>query len=243
MRYCKGCGKEISKRGKTGLCKSCFPHSIEFRKKISIANTNRIMSEKTRIALLKVNIGKVLNEKTKLALLATHLGKSTNEEIKSKISHALIGRVVSEETRKKMSIAFTGRKHTSKTKEKLRAAHLLYCKNNSNHCGISKSCTSFLNAIEQHYGIKIQREYTLDGRLFDGKWNNILIEVDGSYWHDPREHGDGVWINDNWKSIIAAKNGFELLRFTVNDIKQVNEVLSSYKDDLDKIFKISCISS
>lgn len=44
QKFCKICGKEISRNTKTGFCKSCLNHSIE-GKAILSANTKRLMME------------------------------------------------------------------------------------------------------------------------------------------------------------------------------------------------------
>lgn len=89
---------------------------------------------------------------------------------------------------------------------------------------ISKSATAFLDKIEQKFNIKIEREFPIKYRYFDGKFKNYLIEVDGEYWHsDP----DQKQI-DEYKNQLAKGNGFKLIRCTVNNIKEIDSALSKY---------------
>jgi group I intron endonuclease len=102
-------------------------HSLETLKKISIANSGRVVSEETRAKLsanskgknnanygkhfsdeVKKKIsesekGKTISEWQKLRVSETHRGKPLTEEHRKKIGEANRRRVYSEETRKKMS--------------------------------------------------------------------------------------------------------------------------------------------
>lgn len=102
-------------------------------------------------------------------------------------------------------------------------------------CLPSKSSTLFLNNIEKLFGITIEREYRLNHRYFDGKFNNILIEVDNSYWHKNTQK------NDLYKDNIALNNGFTIIRCQVESIKQVPQAIEQYKESIIKAFTLKGI--
>lgn len=77
-------------------------HSIEARKKISLAGYNRKVSDETREKMSR-----------------TKLGKINSPEHRRKNSIAMTGRVMSEKTKKKISEVKTGSKHTEETKRKM----------------------------------------------------------------------------------------------------------------------------
>ena len=97
--------------------------------------------------------------------------------------------------------------------------------------GASKSCTLFLDKIEGLYNIEIKRECPFNGRVFDGRFKNILIEVDSLYWHS-----NNIEI-DTLKEQIAKEKGFKLFRFNIECVEEVSRKLVEYKDILDNIFK------
>jgi group I intron endonuclease len=83
-----------------GNGRSGFKLSEETKKKISISNTGKKATEKTRKKLREV-----------------HLGYKHSEEAKKKIIEALKGRVCSEETRKKLRSSNIGKKHKPLSEE------------------------------------------------------------------------------------------------------------------------------
>ena len=91
-----------------------------------------------------------------------------------------------------------------------------------NNCGISKSATKFLDIVEQELKITIQREFPITNRLFDGRYKNFLIEVDGSYWHRTKRQ----LANDKIKEGLAKQAGFTLLRIPV---RRLNEAVAKAK--------------
>ena len=70
----------------------------------------------------------------------------------------------------------------------------------------------FLNVLKFYFGKSVLNSFELDGKIFDYKLGkNILIELDGEYWHS----FDEAKINDLTKNEIAKSNNFILIR--VND--------------------------
>lgn len=97
---------------------------------------------------------------------------------------------------------------------------------------ISKSASFFLDRIEEAYNIKLEREYEIEHRYFDGRYNNVLLEVDGEYWHSTP---DAIG-RDKHKNCLAKNAGFTLVRIPVNNIKEVEPALKKYAPALDIIF-------
>lgn len=93
----------------------------------------------------------------------------------------------------------------------------------------SKSANMFLLLVQETYGIEIEREYQLEGRFFDGKYKTVLFEIDGHYWHSTRKQRK----IDNEKDAIARRNGFLLIRVTVNSVQEAKQRLDENKIILD----------
>ncbi len=203
--------------------------SDETRKKISIALKGRIISDETR-------------KKLSISLKGKTYKKKRTEEHSRKISEALKGKkftdahrknmtgyTMSDETKKKISNALIGRKD-------LRDRAILRMSNNNHNFTPSKSETRFLDLLEIIYNIKFERQYPLllddMGFSYDGRYKNILIEIDGKYWHN-KPHQIR---NDELKSFVAIDNDFILLRININSIKQVEETILGCGILLDKYF-------
>lgn len=97
------------------------------------------------------------------------------------------------------------------------------------HTGKSQSATMFLDAVEKLYGVVIEREVNVGGRLFDGSVGKVLLEVDGEYWHTLNQ-------TDAIKTDIALRNGYILERFIVNEKREVVRRLQQYTDRLYTLF-------
>ena len=115
-----------------------------------------------------------------------------------------------------------GKRLSKITKEKMRVSHIEYAKT-APFTLQSKSATTFLDCIEKMIHTKIEREFELGGRFFDGKLGNILIEVDGRYWHTDNPI-------DALKEEIAKKHKFVLMRFEVNNEREIPSVLETIKE-------------
>ena len=116
----------------------------------------------------------------------------------------------------------------NKTKVIVQSGNLL--NKHTTSCGwlakgyVSKSGTTFLDKIEQLFNIKIEREFELSHRYFDGRYKNYLIEVDSDYWHSAKK----AQIIDAQKTQLAKKNGFKLFRVKVNNLKEVEPAIQKY---------------
>lgn len=145
-------------------------------------------------------------------------GKHHSEETRDKISKLMIGRTISDETKRKLSEAGRKRKHTDEEKRKISEARIVYMKQHPTKF-ISASATKFLDVLEKLFGVKFEREYELGGRLFDGRNENLLVEVDSAYFHNLER----VRKVDILKNTIAKDNDYKLVRFNIDNMKEVHD--------------------
>jgi very-short-patch-repair endonuclease len=96
----------------------------------------------------------------------------------------------------------------------------------------SKSEKLFLDTLEAVFSVKIERQFMLDSRFFDGRFGEHLIEVDGFYWHSK----PAAVRKDALKDHIAQKYGFKLHRIRLNKSSEVPMALEQYKTLLKEIF-------
>jgi len=160
--------------------------------------------------------GKHHSEKSIMKNRLAHLGKPGPNKGK-KFGH------MSKDERQMRSIAA---KNSSKIQSHLQRIH----KTNSVYRYISKSATLFLDKIEELFNIKIEREYNIAQSFFDGHYNNILLEVDSDYWHKRTK------VNDTFKTYLARTHGYELHRFKIDRIDEVESKILEYKKKLEEIF-------
>ncbi len=93
--------------------------------------------------------------------------------------------------------------------------------------------------------IKYTKEYFIQNKtkkyFYDVRIGNILIEINGDYWHaNPEKHdkdwynkqknqtAEEIWENDLMKKKTAEKNGFKFITIWETEIKNNTENLSEY---------------
>ena len=103
----------------------------------------------------------------------------------------------------------------------------------------SKSSQQFLDKIEMMFSCKIDREYKLQYggkpnqvRYYDGKFKNVLIELDGTYFHSTKK----AQKNDTFKAHLAERFRYEVLRFELNSVSEIDRVLAENLDTLKTVF-------
>jgi very-short-patch-repair endonuclease len=96
----------------------------------------------------------------------------------------------------------------------------------------SRSEKFLLDVLEAMYNIKIERQYPLGRRFYDGRWGDHLIEIDGSHWHDMPE----MVKKDAAKDKLAAKFGFKIHRIRLDKKRDVPVILEQHKSLFDEIF-------
>ena len=96
----------------------------------------------------------------------------------------------------------------------------------------SKSEKFFLDVIEEMYNVKIDRQYMLRNRFFDGRFGDHLLEIDGERWHSRPEDRKRDFLKDK----LAERYGFKLHRIRLNNVRGVPMAIAQYKTLLEEIF-------
>ena len=93
--------------------------------------------------------------------------------------------------------------------------------------------TEFFNVLNFYFK-DIKRQFQLENRFYDYNIKNkILIEFDGTYWHN----NEAAKTNDRFKDNLAITNGFYIIRIKDTECKNIN-ILNKIKKIYDKINKI-----
>lgn len=170
-----------------------------------------------------------------LELLKTHRVKNNAKRFKDIIGERF-GRLIAKQyENKKWLCECDCGNVTHVTRGKLISGH-------TKSCGCLNKETRIINStsrterllgdyIEREYGIKVDRSFSVEDRVYDIRYKNILIESDGSYWHSLPD----VIANDTYKTEIAKRNNYVLLRFSLDSEKDVvSKWHTSIKPILDK---------
>lgn len=153
-------------------------------------------------------------------------GKKESELYSPEIIAKRLAANKSKARREKISKALRGKEKSPEQKERLAKMSRDYW-SDPNHTKISKVEKQF-EEILKALDIKYTPQYPLLTYKYDFcVQGNILIEVDGDYWHCNESlgyeaTGKGQIRNkkyDKIKNKVAADNGYTLLRFWENDIK------------------------
>jgi very-short-patch-repair endonuclease len=238
-----------------------IPCSDETKRKISIGNKgqkawNKDLTKETDERVKKISEsqkGKPKSEELRKKFSESHKNIPHSEERKRKIGDALRDRPLSEEHKRNIGISNKGkirseesRKNLSKshegktngplseeTKNKLREKALFRVQN---HSGPYKNTKPELKMKEilTELNIPFEHQFRLRNHLFDFHIlnTNILIEVDGDYFHgNPKKFNKLSKIQKQWKqkdieiNEVAIENNYILLRFWESDIlKNTEEV-------------------
>lgn len=103
-------------------------------------------------------------------------------------------------------------------------------------CGCSKASMvslTFLKYLEDYYGIQLEKEYKIEHKYYDGRYKNILIETDGTFWHASKKRK----INDEFKTHLVKDKGFILIRIKdLNKKSQILEKFAEHKNQFDQAF-------
>jgi len=166
-----------------------------------------------------------------------------NKERGKRISEKLKGIPKSEESKIKNSETQKKRfKENPKLKEELSKKRIkwLKTKQSNNKTKLEIKFESMLNLLN----VKYQYQYEFEKRLFDFKIlnENILIEVDGDFYHcNPNtKHSEILYEtqkltkkNDEYKNLLCQNHGIKLLRYWEKDIIERPEwIISELKKEL-----------
>lgn len=109
--------------------------------------------------------------------------------------------------------------------------------------GNSKPNVEFKTLLEQHNITDIQKEFYLDGKYYDFRVNNLLIEIDPTATHNSTWslYSDSAGIDKNYhytKTSIAQKNNYHCIHiFDWDDEQKIIEVFLTKKE---KIYARKC---
>lgn len=148
-----------------------------------------------------------------------------------KISKAFTGRPITEEAKAKLSELGKIRWADPERREKQRFNRINYFKNKQ--FNQKSKLEQFFEDLLVDLGIGFENQYPLNGYLYDFyiPSKNILIEVDGDWYHcNPIKHPEAIHPiqkavvkNDAAKNESAKDAGIELLRFWETDVKKHTE--------------------
>lgn len=153
-------------------------------------------------------------------------------------------KIYTEERSQKISKSLKGRKKSPEHIEKIKADRKEYWSKQENRDAQRERRVKWIveNGFDRYTGLEEQfktildnlnieydYQYPLDGKIYDFKIKgNILIEVDGDYFHaNPKKYNKNdlneMQINnienDKVKTAVAQDNNYTLLRFWEDDIK------------------------
>ena len=228
--------------------------SDAMKAKISLANTGRHSlykgiprSEETRKKISKANKGKGLgvrgkfhhSEATKLLLAIKNKGRKASEEERKKCGEKNKGRIMSVETRRKIGLFNKGKQKTEEHKLKIslsnKATFARNCKGNFRSSAPEKE---FGLQILNNFGIQLQPSKYLEGRIFDYCYEprKILFECDGRYWHSLTK----MIVVDQLKNEIAKRNGYDLVRYKLDDVNEVRNFVKLHCEEIREILMGNC---
>lgn len=98
---------------------------------------------------------------------------------------------------------------------------------------LNETITSLINCWNPNHSSDFDKEYyeKLKNKIFDLyiPKNNLIIEVDGCYWHSKNVKLDDMdeqqlrrWKNDRYKDNLANKKGYKLMRIWEDEIDVTN---------------------
>lgn len=214
--------------------------SEEHKKKISLANIGKHLSEEHKKKLSEVRkgvitgmFGKHQSKETKIKIGNANLGKKRTEEEKKKMGESWLKTFNSNpEVRKRMSESHKGFIPTEETRLKLkehRAKQIFPIKDTKPEIKVKEFLSQLNIAFIPHKFIKeIEHKYQCD--IFIPS-KNLIIEVDGDYWHGNIENPRYKVLNqsqidqrveDNIRSYELQEKGFNIIRLWESEIKRMN---------------------
>jgi very-short-patch-repair endonuclease len=142
------------------------------------------------------------------------------------------------------SIALKGRHVTDEVKLKISKNNARYWKGKqlelsknktSFFYSVSKSEAAFGDLIYKKFGVILEPQFWINNKCFDYKipYKNIIIECDGSYWHDlPLSIK-----NDKLKDEIADRNGFKLIRYKINTVADAKRIIEENATEIKQLLQ------
>jgi len=203
----------------------------------------------TKLKISETKTGRYCTPEHKHKLSLAKQGHYVSEETKKKIGLANKGKKLkspSEETRKKLSEAKKGKPAWNKgilfseeVKKKMSIAHIKRLQENSLPWKETKPEIE-AEAILQKYNLNYKKQkalkYNNRYRLYDFYLPdyNILLEIDGTYWHSKgikdkdikNQRLKDCRINDQLKNKLAQDNGYSLIRIWSDEMFKLEDYCS-----------------
>lgn len=238
-------------REKLSKAKLGKKHTEERKHKFSISRMGHPVSQETRDKISKVKKSKglkvVFTEEWKENISKGCKNKPpVTEETRKNMSESAKNKPsVTEETKLKMSKARKGKpsprknfNYSKESKEKMSKSRINYIINEESF-NSHKRTKPELKAEEilKKYNINYKEQYFIrDGkkvRFYDFYLidYNMLIEIDGIYWHSKNIKDENIKtqklkkirINDYYKEELANKKGYDLLRIWEDELDKLEE--------------------
>jgi len=220
-------------------------HTEEAKRNMSIAQKKRKHephTEETKRKISKANKGKIRTRKMKLKMSENHAdqsgknnpmyGKKLSKETKLKLSKAssgknngMFGRKQSKKTKRKISQRLTGNKnflgktHSEETKRKMSKSAIKRLMRDKPSLYMNTLPELLLKIILNKHQIKYVHQYnTKCDHLADFYLPsyNLIIEVDGDYWHNLKN----IKTRDKRNNKAMKNLGYNVLRLKEKEIKK-----------------------
>jgi len=86
--------------------------------------------------------------------------------------------------------------------------------------------------LERYFKVKVEKQFKLQGKYYDFKFGNNLVELDGVYYHrTPKQ-----LYNDRLKDTIAERFGYKIHRIKMA-ISDSDAIITANLKLLNEIFK------
>jgi very-short-patch-repair endonuclease len=240
-RVDRGYGEYVNGHNSRGATNPMFGKSHSDTAKNNISNKRKEKFANGEYQIWQHKTG----EKYQLAKqkIADAVRKENNPERARKISQSLKGIPKSKEHSRKSRIGIKKAWENPELRERQRINILnrFLSKKKNNPSRLEMTFEKLLLGN----GIKYQTQFNLSHRLYDFKLenSNILIEVDGDFYHaNPKKYPtpicktqEDVIKNDNKKNQIALRSGYRLLRFWESDIlNNPQQVITELLTEINK---------
>ena len=231
---CHSCGGKVN----STFMKSVIQKSVEKRNKRSSSITNQLEINLEKIKHLYLDEEYSLNEISILLLEQKKLDKENKTIVTNYLKKFL----------KINNIRYRNFKESVQTKRNLEKLS----KNGTRmKNGLNNKVANILKEMNKEF----ETEYPIENRIYDFKIKdkNILIEVNGSYWHcDPRLYKEDyinkkigysakeVWEYDYLKTQLAQKYGHKIITVWELDI---NRSIDSVKKEVENGLEIQALQN
>ena len=215
-----------------------IPHTEEHKRKLSKARKGKTIEEfyGSKEKAEQINQKRVESRK----------GYKHSDETKRKIGDKSKGRKHTLESKKKLSLShkgkpshMKGKHHTPETRKKISEANIKRLQENGLIFKPSKpeiEAENILKKYNLNYKKQFPIKYLNSYRLYDFLLPdyNILLEIDGTYWHSKNIKDEDIKgkrfqdmrINDHIKDKLAQEQGYTLIRIWEDELNKLENYCS-----------------